>query len=81
MLHAEWFISDTVKLRLDTILGSVSYFFIVKVSIKDKLSLVNYTACTVGIGYCDYHLVTNIGYFDYLPALIWFSDIVNRIAL
>ena len=32
---------------------------------------------TVGIGYCDYHLVTNIGYCDYLPALIWFSDRIN----
>ena len=35
---------------------------------------------TVGIGYCDYHLVTSI-YCDYLPALIRFSDGVNLIAL
>ena len=32
---------------------------------------------TVDIGYCDYHLVTNIRYCD-LPALqIWFSDIIQ----
>ena len=48
--------------------------------------------CTEGIGYCDYHLVTNIRYCDYhlvtnvgycdnLPTLILFSDRINHIAL
>ena len=36
---------------------------------------------TVVIGYCDYHLVTNIGYCDYLLALICSSDVINLIAL
>jgi len=29
-IHAVWFIRETVKLRLDPILGSVSYLLIVK---------------------------------------------------
>ena len=36
---------------------------------------------TVVIGYCDYHLVTNIGYCDFLLALICSSDVINLIAL
>ena len=36
---------------------------------------------TLSIRYCDYHLVTNIGYCDYLPALVLFPDIINSIAL
>ena len=36
---------------------------------------------TVGTGYCDYRLVTKIGYCDFLPALIWFSDRINYITL
>ena len=35
---------------------------------------------TAGIRYCYYHLVTNIGYCDYLPAVIWISDRANLIA-
>ena len=30
--------------------------------------------CKVETGYCDYHLVTKIGYYDYLSTLIWAFD-------
>ena len=53
--------------------------FSVSASLKRQLTTTNDT--TIGIGYCDYHLVTNIGYCDYLPALICFSDVIILIAL
>ena len=48
---------------------------------KSMRDQTKYFSTTVGIGDCDYHLVTNIGYCDYFPALIWFSDIINSITL
>ena len=73
--------SDLDPLRRPRLLGLGAISSLRNCTIQPVIgALENAIGLTVGIGYCDYHLVTNIGYCDFLPALIWYPSRVNIIA-
>ena len=74
-LHLIFFNRRHSSIENSLTLKSVSYFLFMVEMTDSWLSLINHI--TVGIGYCDYHLVTNIRYCDYLPALIWCSNTID----
>ena len=56
-------------------------FFETYFVIFQNIAAATQTNNTVEIGYCDYHLVTKMGYYDYLSTLFWVFDTIVYITL